>query len=101
MKTGVLKFIDICVVRSWWMHLCIIASLFLYFQGMKKKSIVRADLEEQLAQLVSEKKVCTEERDDLLLQVKSQNDPAWVELTLMKELGLVPEGQTKVFFKKE
>lgn len=33
-----------------------------------------------------------------MLEINSQSDPAWVELMLMKNLGLVPEGQIKVFF---
>ncbi len=31
-------------------------------------------------------------------QINSQSDLAWLELTLMKGLGLVPENDQKVFF---
>lgn len=37
-------------------------------------------------------------QDDLTHEINSQSDPAWVELTLMKELGLAPEGQRKIVF---
>lgn len=37
-------------------------------------------------------------RERLLLQINSQSDPEWIELTLMQGLGLVPEGQTKAYF---
>ncbi len=37
-------------------------------------------------------------RERLLLQINSQSDPDWIELTLMQGLGLVPEGQTKAYF---
>jgi hypothetical protein len=38
--------------------------------------------------------------ENLLAQVQSQEDIQWIELTLMRELGMVPEGQRKVFFSK-
>ena len=37
---------------------------------------------------------------DLKLQVASQSDPAWIELALIKGLGLVPEGYTKIYYKE-
>lgn len=57
-----------------------------------------AKLNEQWNLLQKEKDRLLLEQNDLRLQVNSQSDPAWVELTLMRKLGLVPEGQTKVFF---
>ena len=50
--------------------------------------------------LLKKKKLALEKQKGLLRQINSQNDPAWIELMLMKEMGLVPEGQTKVFFTK-
>ena len=47
------------------------------------------------------KEFLLEEKEDLKLQINSQKDPAWIELTLMKGLGLVPEGQLKVYFTKD
>ncbi|KAF3362998.1 hypothetical protein PHSC3_000534 [Chlamydiales bacterium STE3] len=35
---------------------------------------------------------------DLLKELNSQNDPEWIELVLMRRLGLVPEGQQKFVF---
>lgn len=40
------------------------------------------------------------EQQELILQIESQTDPAWVEMVLKRNLGLVPEGQVKVYFKK-
>ena len=68
---------------------------------MKKKRQVLEVLKCQLYALQSEKKFLLEEKQDLKLQINSQNDPAWIELTLMKGLGLVPEGQLKVHFTKD
>jgi hypothetical protein len=38
-------------------------------------------------------------QEKLLLTINSQSDPAWIELVLFRELGLVPEGAAKVWFK--
>ncbi|MDE3047241.1 MAG: hypothetical protein KGI83_02705 [Verrucomicrobiota bacterium] len=39
-------------------------------------------------------------KEDLQLRIASQNDPAWIEMVLIRELGVVPEGFLKVHFKK-
>lgn len=67
---------------------------------MRKKQMVIIDLRERFESLIHETCLASAERDDLLLQIRSQNDPEWVELTLMRRVGLVPEGQVKVYFEK-
>lgn len=57
-------------------------------------------LNTQLQELQAAKTKASAEHDALLAQVESQNDIDWIELTLMRELGMVPEGQRKVFFTK-
>lgn len=53
-----------------------------------------------LLESLKEEKVNQEKQHALLvLQTQSSSDPAWVELVLKRELGLIPEGQTKVIFK--
>jgi hypothetical protein len=52
-----------------------------------------------VSELLEEKRVASEKRTRLLMQIHSQSDPAWIELTLMRVLGTVPENQTKVYFK--
>lgn len=73
----------------------------MYLQAMKKKRQVVEVLKCQLYALQSEKQLLLEEKEDLQLQIHSQKDPAWIELILMKGLGLVPEGQLKVYFTKD
>ena len=51
--------------------------------------------------MLSEKEIVMQERDELQLQVDSQDDPAWIEMLLKQKLGVVPEGQTKVYFTNE
>ena len=94
------KLFEGLLVRSWWVFLFMGICYLFYSQGVEKK---RRDHEQLLAKLMDlekEKRRLGEEKEDLRLQVKSQNDPKWIEMTLMKGLGLVPEGQVKIYFEK-
>ena len=84
-----------------WVLLCMLCCCFMYLRAKKKKKQVLEVLKCQLYALQSEKQFLLEEKEDLQLQINSQKDPAWIELTLMKGLGLVPEGQLKVYFTKD
>jgi hypothetical protein len=57
-------------------------------------------LQTKLTELERAKNAENELQQALALQVKSQSDPAWVEMVLIRELGLLPEGQRLVLFKK-
>lgn len=57
-------------------------------------------LNNQLHALQNAVAEATLEHEDLLAKVQSQDRIEWIELTLMRELGMVPEGQKKVFFSK-
>jgi hypothetical protein len=70
----------------------------LYEQGMKKREVDYGMLLRQYQNLTKQKQIAMDYKESLQLQINSQSDPAWVELTLMKGLGLVPEGQVKFFF---
>ena len=74
------------------------ACTVVYFHSVGKKNEVIASLDQRLESLHEEKNALLQLKDDLLLQINSQSDPAWIQLTLMKGLGLVPEGQLKVYF---
>ncbi len=87
--------------KTWWMFAFISICLLIFFSAMKKKGHTISDLEHKLAQLEEEKSAALEKKEDLLLQISSFADPAWVEMVLMKRLGVVPEGQVKVYFKKD
>lgn len=92
---------EVVVVRSWWMWVVIVLCYLLYSHGIRKKNEQQADLQARLTGLESLQFLALQDREDLLLQINSQSDPAWIELTLKKGLGVVPEGQVKVYFKKE
>ncbi len=86
--------------ENWWVLLFCAAAGVLYLQGMREKESVYADLQKRLCVVQSELHLASSEREELLRQIHSQSDPDWIEIVLMKRLGLVPEGQTKVYFEK-
>ncbi len=69
-----------------------------YEQGLKTSNERLMALSNQLDTLQGEKKKVLKQQVRLSKEVESQDDPDWIELTLMKELGLTPEGHTKVLF---
>lgn len=70
----------------------------MYEQGLKERDLIYQQLTQKLTDLKQEKQTALHLQQNLQLQVNSQSDLAWIELTLMKGLGLVPEGQQKVYF---
>ncbi len=95
------KFYEAFILRSWWVLLALGGGYLLYVQGIQKKEATLQELAKKLYDLEEERGKALEEREDLLLQINSQSDPEWIQMTLMKGLGVVPEGQVKVYFKKE
>jgi hypothetical protein len=69
--------------------------------SVKQRDQEYIKLYHQLIELRETRRLAQAEHEKLLRHINSQSDPAWIELTLMKGLGLVPEGQTKVYFQKE
>ena len=69
-----------------------------YMHASNKKQQVQRSLLERLQELEIAKQVALAEKKMLELEIQSQSDPLWIQLTLMKGLGLVPEGQKKVLF---
>lgn len=63
----------------------------------KKKEEARL-LSLRLEEMESQRVLLEEKREELLLALQSQTDPAWIELVLMRELGVVPENWLKVHF---
>jgi hypothetical protein len=86
------------LTNNWWVFLFIALSAAVFFHSVAKKNEVISSLDQHLSTLECEKTALLQVQEELLLQVNSQSDPAWIQLTLMKGLGLVPEGQSKVYF---
>jgi len=75
--------------------------VFLLTKGLDAKERLCFELEGAIQELESAKLVALETREDLQLQIQSRGDSDWMELVLKKRLGVVPEGQIKVYFKKD
>ena len=92
--------------RSWtrssgWFFVLLAAGGLIYLQAMKGKSHLYDEMMVQLQDLEKKKIEALQIRDDLALQIQSQSDPAWVEMVLKRNLGMVREGQVKVYFHAE
>jgi hypothetical protein len=84
----------------WWVILFVAICFGIYAHAVHKKRQTIGVLESHLNQLHAEKRNLLQEKEDLELNINSQSDPVWIELTLMKGLGLVPEGKVKVYFNR-
>jgi hypothetical protein len=102
-KMPVPSFWEKMVSRSWWVILFLLLGVIGYNQAIKKKKHEIASLEYRIHEVEKAKKNALAQKEDLLLKLHSENDPDWMELVLMRELGVVPEGFLKVHFsaKKE
>ena len=85
-------------IHSWWVLAFVLACAILYEQSLQQREEIYQQLNEQQRSLQEEKQLALEEQHRLQRQINSQQDLAWIELTLMKELGVVPEGQKKIYF---
>lgn len=66
--------------------------------ALKNVRVEKNRLQVKLDQLQLEKEKALATQKVLLKQMNSQSDPAWIELVLKRELGVIPEGETKVLF---
>jgi hypothetical protein len=93
------RFFEELFFRSWWVVSFFLMCHLLYETTSSHWKEEFSSLENQLLLLQKEKQYAIEEKEEMLRQIKSHNDHDWIEIILKKELGLVPEGQKKVFFK--
>jgi len=99
-KTLTVKLFNILVVRSWWVIIFMLVCYIGYDMGIKKRNTAIYDMKCKYNALLKEKQLVLAKKEDLDLRFRSQSDPAWIEMVLMKELGVVPENQIKVHFQK-
>lgn len=86
------------LAHYWWVILFVFACGGVYLNAAHKKEEILTGLQNQQDRLLREKELAMRLNEDLSLQINSQSDPEWIQLTLMKGLGLVPEGYLKVYF---
>lgn len=82
----------------WWVFLAIAVSCFIYTYPTGKKRIAVERMKSRIYQMQVKKQSYLEENENLELQISSQSDLDWIELALKRGLGLVPEGQKKIYF---
>lgn len=84
---------------NWW----VILLALLFYAGYERSTYQSCQQYQKLTstiQTLHEEKTALQIRNDQLQQqIQSQTDPAYIELTLMKVLGLVPEGKQKAVLK--
>lgn len=86
------------LVQSSWMIAFLLLSSAIYFQKSRKRDAAISELSFRMREMEKMKKSLCQEKEDLQLRLQSQSDPAWIEMILMRDLGVVPEGWIKVRF---
>ena len=86
---------------NWWVVLFVTLCVVSFTHSWKKKRSLYDSLYDRYLELLAVKEAALREQQELTMQINSQSDPAWVELVLMRCLGLVPEGQKKILFRDE
>lgn len=92
------QWIHLIFRRSWWVIAFILACAIFYEHTLEKREHLYQQLTEKKHSLEAEKLYALKHQQNLQRQINSQSDLTWIELTLMKGLGVVPEGQQKVYF---
>lgn len=85
---------------NWWVLLFCSLNIFVFAHAIHGKKKEVQTILERIDSLEFEKDQSLGTREELQLRISSQNDPAWIEMVLMQELGVVPEGFMKVHFTK-
>jgi hypothetical protein len=93
-------FVEEFFFRSSWVVFFIFICLMVYEKNIEHYQLELDDLQIKVTGLNNEKEQAQILNESLKLKVQNQDDPAWVNLVLMEELGLVPIGQQKVIFKR-
>ncbi len=92
------RLLEELILKSWWTLLFFFLLFFSYDRASHKREREESHLRNKLCEIRCEKKQALERQQELQLKIASQDSPSGIELILMKELGLVPEGQKKVLF---
>jgi hypothetical protein len=87
--------------RSWYIYLFLLSLYLIGAPTIKSKNNEVAKLSNVVKTLEHQKAITLALKENLIQEIESQKDPQWVEKILIKKLGVVPQGQLKVRFKKE
>ncbi len=89
---------SICMKKYGVLLAAVFCSLMMYHYGAKAKNQAIERLQEELSCLEEQKQRAASLKEELQCRIASRQDPDWIEMVLMKQLGLVPEGYMKVHF---
>lgn len=84
------------IIKSWWVVLFITICSFVYDKASYKQFTEMQKLEQKVSFFNCEIQKNFESQKQLKLYIKNQQKPEVIELVLMKKLGLVPEGYSKI-----
>ena len=84
----------------WWVFLFISFTFsgFLYAASSQKK--IALEIQTKIESIRKQKNEALEEREYLEQKIYSVDDPSYIALTLIKVLGVTPQGQQKVVFNR-
>jgi hypothetical protein len=85
--------------HNWWVVTFCLCTCFTYLQCVQNKNRVIQELTHKHKIMSEQLEFASSKTSDLRLRIASQEDPAWIEMVLMRDLGVVPEGFVKVHFK--
>lgn len=85
-------------LKKWGIIYFILLVSFVMERSLKKLQDEKKFLVQKLEILKTDIEYAKNFQIQLKEEVNSQSDPAWIELVLKKELGLIPEGQIKIVF---
>ena len=92
------KVLDELLLRSWWVYAFIIVNVVVFGVAIKQADHKYLKLKKTYHDLNQNKQLLKKSKERLSFQINSLEDQKSVELILKKELGLVSDGQTKVYF---
>jgi hypothetical protein len=72
-----------------------------YHIASQHQQLLLHELSNRYLELKLQKERAQRRQEELIAQIGSQADPAWIEQILMKALGVTPDGETKVYFQGE
>lgn len=86
------------LLQSWWVVLFLLICLFAFEWRQKEERHTYQKLKTELTTL--EKQLENEKtlESELNLQLRSLEDPDWIEQNLIRSLGVIPEGVQKARF---
>ncbi|BAE81376.1 conserved hypothetical protein [Chlamydia felis Fe/C-56] len=92
------RFLEEIVVNSWWLILCMLISGFTYDRAIHQLKQEEMRLKNRVSELQAKILCAEEEQKELRLHIQHWDNPAVIESALIRRLGLIPKGYTKVCF---